>query len=847
MNTLNQASRKRPYCKSSLNAGGNTAWGGYNQPLMDKKRREKRWLKLILGIFIFLGFTYALITPVFEASDELWHYPMIRHLADGNPLPVQVFDPAQAGPWKQQASQPPLYYYLGAALTFWIDTSDMETVRWENPHVDNGILTADGNINLTIHNPEWNPWQGTLLAVRIVRFVSVLLGAATVYLTYLIGKEVAPKRPEIAMGAAAINAFMPMFLFISGAVNNDNLAIPLASLALLLMIRSVSNQYSVNGNRYLVADNGLPITDYRLRITWLKIGIVIGLAILTKEGTFGLLPLAFGTIFIAYWKGWNTELRGGSRSFTERRKGFWGEILRLLGRTAVSFIILMLPVILIAGWWYWRNVVLYGDFLGWNAFIAVLGQRAHPASLTQLWSERWGFMLSYWGLFGGVNVPMPLWIYHVLNGVVVVGVLGFIIYSAQQFRDWRRSAEIPLCESTKLRALCAFAVGLLNFVTAKFALIVCLLFVTAVIVGLIQWATTTWSSQGRLVFTAISAINVLLAAGLVGWLPRSWGKRVVKLVGGGLFVLALLAPLVWIRPAYAVQRHSEPWVEPQTVDVNFGNKLQLVSYEIGQTAAAQQKSSYQPGDTVDLLLEWEVLAPMARNWSVFVHLNDPVIGVPIAQRDMFLDQGLRPTSLLRPGERIFNYYQLTIPQTAVAPAELELTVGLYDFYSSSNERLPLAVEPNADSVILARLSLQPAPGELPNPTVVNFENELELVGYELVPRQAAAGDTVSLTLHLEAKRPLTTDYTIFAQVVDDDTTRWASQDLGQPTSSWAEGEVQRVEISLTLQPETPAAVYPVIVGLYTIEDGQFNRLQTIAADGRPTDDFLRLTLLRVGN
>jgi 4-amino-4-deoxy-L-arabinose transferase-like glycosyltransferase len=136
---------------------------------------EQRWLRLILGLFVLLGAMYALATPVFEASDELWHYPMIRHLADGNSLPVQVFDPAQAGPWKQEASQPPLYYYLGAALTFWIDASDMETIRWENPHVDNGILTADGNINLTIKNPEWSPWQGTLLAVRLVRS---LFGAA---------------------------------------------------------------------------------------------------------------------------------------------------------------------------------------------------------------------------------------------------------------------------------------------------------------------------------------------------------------------------------------------------------------------------------------------------------------------------------------------------------------------------------------------------------------------------------------------------------------------------------------------------------------------------------------------
>ncbi|MCB8925043.1 MAG: glycosyltransferase family 39 protein [Ardenticatenaceae bacterium] len=478
------------------------------------ENQEKRWLRLILGLFVLLGAMYALVTPVFEASDELWHYPMIRHLADGNPLPVQVFDPAQAGPWKQEASQPPLYYYLGAALTFWIDASDMETIRWENPHVNNGIITADGNINLTIKNPDWNPWQGTLLAVRIVRLFSVLLGAATVYLTYLIGKELAPNRPEIALGAAALNAFTPMFLFISGAVNNDNLAIPLASLAILLMIRAVGGRLSVSGN--WITDNGLPITDYWK--TWLLIGTVIGLAILTKEGTFGLLPLALGTIFIAYWKGKrNAELHGEPQSYAEKREVFWGDIFRNLGWTAVSFLILLLPVILIAGWWYWRNIVLYDDFLGWNAFIAVLGQRAHPASLAQLWSERWGFMLSYWGLFGGVNVPMPLWLYHILNGIVVVGVGGFVIYLAREIRDWR--LEIRRNLQSPISNLQTVISNLLDFVTNKFALVVCLLFVAAVVVGLIQWATTTWSSQGRLVFTAMSA--ECAAGGGVDWLATA--------------------------------------------------------------------------------------------------------------------------------------------------------------------------------------------------------------------------------------------------------------------------------------------------------------------------------------
>ncbi len=154
---------------------------------------EKRWILLILILFTSLGIIYAFQTPIFEASDELWHYPMVRHLADGNPLPVQVFDPDLAGPWKQEASQPPLYYWLGAGLTFWVDTSDMADVRRENPHVDNGLITQDGNRNLTVHDPSADPWQGTLLAVRIVRLFSVLISTWTVYLTYCIGRMAAPR------------------------------------------------------------------------------------------------------------------------------------------------------------------------------------------------------------------------------------------------------------------------------------------------------------------------------------------------------------------------------------------------------------------------------------------------------------------------------------------------------------------------------------------------------------------------------------------------------------------------------------------------------------------------------
>ncbi len=146
---------------------------------------RSRPIFILLALFVAIGFTYAVTTPLFEASDELWHYPMVQHLSRTFDLPVQ--DPNNVGPWRQEASQPPLYYYLMGWATAWIDTGDMAQTRWLNPHVDNGIITPDGNTNLAIHTyAEKFPWHGTALAVRWARLLSVLMAAGTVFFTYLL-------------------------------------------------------------------------------------------------------------------------------------------------------------------------------------------------------------------------------------------------------------------------------------------------------------------------------------------------------------------------------------------------------------------------------------------------------------------------------------------------------------------------------------------------------------------------------------------------------------------------------------------------------------------------------------
>ncbi len=247
---------------------------------------------------------------------------------------------------------------------------------------------------------------------------------------YRLAAETAPGRPGVALGAAAINAFLPMFLFISGAVNNDNLAVPLASLALLLMVRIVTRRRATY----------FPTRWYE----WATLGLVIGLATQTKEGTLGLIPMAVGTAVVSTWQRMVAGERGSREAGEATAPPLLPRSPAPLLSFALSLILIAAPLLAVAGWWYWRNVALYGDWLGWNAFIAVLGERGHPASLAQLWGERRGFLMSFWGLFGGVNVPMWPWVYTVLNGLLALSIAGFTVYLLRlllaEWHTWREGA-----------------------------------------------------------------------------------------------------------------------------------------------------------------------------------------------------------------------------------------------------------------------------------------------------------------------------------------------------------------------------------------------------------------------
>lgn len=758
------------------------------------RRRMARAAWALAVAFALLAGLYSLATPLYEASDELWHYPLVRHLAQGGSLPVQ--DPAAPAAWRQEGSQPPLYYALAASLTRWVPQDDLEVLLPRNPHADIGNPNPDGNVNMAVHWPDERArWRGAALALRLTRGFSVLLGALTVLLAYALGLEALPRRPDLALAGAAIVALTPMFLFISGSVNNDNLLVTLSTAALWWLLRLL---------RLSQPEGQAPDARRPALWRWGVLGLLIGLAALSKTSGLALfVPAGLGLA----WLSWQRRdvrllLTGGL----------------CLGGTALA----------VAGWWYWRNWRLYGDPLGLNMFVAIVGGRYPQPTLRQLLGEWQGFVMAYWGFFGGLNVAAPKWFYRLLNALALAGLAGLLGGLAR--RLWQR--QIPDADT-------------------RFRLALLALWPLVVGAALVRWTMMTIASQGRLIFPAIAALSWLLALGLSEWLPLLAGlaRRPLsrRLAAAPLAVtlalmaaLALYAPLGVIAPAYARPRllgEAELAAIPHRLDESFDDKVALLGYDLAADAVV-------PGGTLNVTLYWRALAPMSESYSVFVHLlaENEII---IAQRNVYPGKGTFPTSQWRPGDAFADTYRLEVLPTALAPTSAQLEVGLY--HHETGERLPLHGG-QGDAVRLGDLQVRAKSSGVPNPLKINLEDQVALVGYDLDRTAARAGETLHLTLYWQALAEMDKDYTVFAQVLGADHRLWAQrdawpQDGAAPTSHWQRGQVIVDRHELVLDPEMPVGVNQLQVGIYLIET--MRRLNVLGPGGHVRDNRVLLNPVRV--
>ncbi len=751
---------------------------------------SERAIFFLVALFVLLGALYSVTTPIFEAGDELWHYPHVQWIARGNGLPVQ--DPTHKQLWEQEGGQPPLYYAIAAASTFWIDTGDLSERLWRNPYAKIGVPLAFGNKNMIVHTGAENfPWQGTTLAVHLIRLLSVLFSAGTVFLTYKITREISlslPLSPSLSFLAASFVAFNPMFLFISASVNNDSLAALLATSAIFLSVQLVTRG----------------ATNVRVFV----LGIMVGLAVLTKVSNLALGIVAMSVLVYCAWKQKNVL-----------------DIFRLT-------LLFIIPIFVLDAWWFARNYFLYGDPLALNVWLQIAGGRP-PQTLLGLLNEFQGFRISFWGNFGGVNLIAPEWVYTTLDIFSLLAMIGIVIGALRR--------------------------------TLPALLWIPALHVAVVFVALIRWTLMTYASQGRLMFPAIASIAILFAFGLYaftfqvsrlalrvvpigvrehflrGFLASRFSFVIPALLVLFLFSFAILAPFLLIAPVYAQPSRVAEAQVPNPVHITFdaGNaQPELVGFKTARFI--------QVGQELPLKLFWRTGSPIPQDLPMYVHVYD-VRGELIGQWDAFTGNGLLPTRLWQPNEIFVDEYRVPIKYPEAYPHIGRVEVGMTRVGSANvlPARNPQGetITPSLAQFKVSAQKFSPAQGlvvlgEQFNLSSLGLRVQRGIDNVVAEPNEHGvitlkAGTLVNLGIVLQARAVPDSAYKMFAHLVDPNgviVSQLDTQPLQNqyPTSLWDANEQVADILGLDIPREAN--------GRYTLEFGVYraNDLQRLPIRG---DDF----------
>ena len=106
----------------------------------------------------------------------------------------------------------------------------------------------------------------------------------------------------------------------------------------------------------------------------------------------------------------------------------------------------------------------------------------------------------------------------------------------------------------------------------------------------------------------------------------------------------------------------------QQAAVNFGHQMLLLDYDIPQ-------QELRPGDLFEIKINWQGLADMDEDYTVFVHLLGPD-GLPHGQVDVWPHDGTYPTSTWPIGEVIADIYRVPLEASA-PPGAYRVEVGVY--------------------------------------------------------------------------------------------------------------------------------------------------------------------------
>jgi hypothetical protein len=351
-------------------------------PITPEARQARRWAWLIIGLFLLGGIAYS------------WSFPPSRRLTNPFTTALRATSPRamvcrcktrkRPARGRRKAARRHSTICSPGWATRFIDQSDFAELAVRNPRANIGDPLYPGNKNFMLYAGRWQPLQGQPGAARRALALAaagcadavgdVAAGAATPF----------PRRQTLPLLAMALVAAIPQFLFLSASFSNDNVVIAASTFTLFWLARLLAKSDDV-------------------RVTWWEwgvLGVALGAAGVEQAAGAGAVPAERAGRALA-------GVAAAHLACIARRHAFHRH-----------------SCIVIAGWWYWRNIALYGDWSGLSHLMEINGRRERGIDWRDFWPEFAGLRYSAWGVFGWFNILLPEWFYQVMDAVTVIGLVG---------------------------------------------------------------------------------------------------------------------------------------------------------------------------------------------------------------------------------------------------------------------------------------------------------------------------------------------------------------------------------------------------------------------------------------
>ena len=431
------------------------------------RRARTGALTLVTVLWATVLFGWLQLTPLYRAADETLHVDLVLHVLDGEGYPpagTLRLDPEVRASYPLAGLSTEERPELASLFPLPIATTDVPprdlsydelTTRPGLPAITNQMtqhpplyyaLLAGGARLLGLSDASF-PVQ-----IGVLRLLSALLLLPLPALAAAAARALGAP-PPVALAAALLPLAVPQLAHVGASVNNDALLIVLGA--------AVSAP--------LLAVSRGDVT----RRTAAVVGVLLGLALLTKALAFGLLVWAA----LAY----GLALLGPARSCPRRA---WGAGLLSAG-----------IALLVGGWWWVVNLVRYGTVQP-SGTAPLPALDIEPDLVEFTWTFLTRVTASTWGNFGWLEVRIP----GAVQALAVLAVLtgaGLAVARRPQ-PPWARAAAVAAIAAFCLQTAIVYQQSLKNYLRGGY------------LAGL----------QGRYLFAFVAVLAALVALGLAQALPE---------------------------------------------------------------------------------------------------------------------------------------------------------------------------------------------------------------------------------------------------------------------------------------------------------------------------------------